>query len=106
MMSSAELAPGLPVESLDHRRIGNLAGVDDGRILVQPRFDDPYWLPDILVREAAPSGVTLHLDRRRIKRYRQPAEGQDRAGGGRLRALRVCAMAALSAIAWLTAFAG
>ena len=106
MISAAQLKPGLPVESLDHRRIGSLAGVDDGRILVQPRFEDPYWLPDILVREMAAGAVTLHLDRGRIKRYRQPADGAGHAKGTRLHALRISAVAVLSAVAWLTAFAG
>lgn len=106
MVRNAGLVPGAIVESLDHRRIGSLAGVDEDRILVQPRFDDPYWLPDILVRDAHDCALTLHLDRRRIKRYRQPASAGRRVTGSRLYALRISAVAVMTAVAWLTAFAG
>ena len=69
---------------------------------MQPRFEAAYWLPDILVRDAAGAGVTLHLDHGRVKRYRQPVARGER--GSRLHALRLSAVAVSSAVAWLTAF--
>lgn len=104
-MSSDDLVPGLPVETLDHRRIGSLAGVSEDRILVQPRFEEAFWLPDILIRGVADGGVMLHLGHDRIKRYRQPA-GSTRRGGRRWHALSISAGAVGSAVAWLAAFGG
>lgn len=106
MVSTDDLVPGLPVETLDHRRIGSLAGVSEDRILVQPRFDEPYWLPDILIRDVAASGVMLHLGHDRIKRYRQPASSTHRVRGSRWHALSISAAAVMTAVAWVAALGG
>jgi len=71
------LVPGLRVETFDHRVAGTIEMIDGERILVRPRGRRPYWIGDVLVRSVDEDHATLHVNRRKLRGYRQPMDEDD-----------------------------
>jgi hypothetical protein len=80
-MSEAALDLGLVVETFDHRFLGVISGIDEGRILLRPHFGRPFWLTTGLVRSVEGERVRLHIDKRVLSRYRQPATSDGEYAG-------------------------
>ena len=64
---------GLPVLSYDERPIGAVEAAEPGRVCIRPRRGSPFWIDEVLVRSVAGGQARLHVDARRLERYRQPA---------------------------------
>ena len=67
-----ECRPGLPVRSFDQHALGVVTGVERGCVRLAPRVGRPFWIDGILVRAVDANGVTLHVDRKSLTRYRGP----------------------------------
>lgn len=101
-MIASDLVPGQAVETVDHHRLGSLESVAPDRILVRPRLQPPYWLPAIAVRERSlDGGITLHLTRQGVRRYRQTATN---TGGDRKWPFKQAGTALMAALATIGLF--
>jgi hypothetical protein len=77
MSEETSVLPGMSVCTFDGRRLGRVAAAEPGRLLVERRWRGAYWMPSGLIRSVTPDCATLHIDRRVVPRYRQPAKAPD-----------------------------
>jgi hypothetical protein len=73
MSEQLMVTQGMHVRTFDGSGLGTVEAYEPGRILVRNRWHRAYWMPDGLVRSINKDCATLHIDRRVVPRYRQPA---------------------------------
>ena len=72
-MTSLALRRGLIVETFDHRELGVIEEIQDDHILLQGRFRRPFWISTVLVRSVDSDRARLHVGKRVLRRYQEPA---------------------------------
>lgn len=75
-MSTSAVVRGQVVETFDRHVLGVVSDIDEERILLRPNFGRPFWIKDGLVRSVDAGRVRLHVDKRVVGRYREPAAEQ------------------------------